>query len=66
LLTNSTSPTSTMIPQLNKITHTKKVAALSTVIVVFFQLNGAACENRTRDTNLEGSGNTILRTPLIH
>ena len=36
LLTNSTRPTSTMIPQLNKITHTKKVAALSIVIVVSF------------------------------
>ena len=33
LLINSTRPTSTMIPQLNKITHTKKVAALSIVML---------------------------------
>ena len=54
LLINSMIPTSTMNPQPSKITHTKNVAALSTVIVFIFQLNGAACENRTRDFSLEG------------
>jgi hypothetical protein len=53
----------TMTPQPSKIVQTKKVAALSIPMFFLSVINGAACENRTRDTNLEGSGNTILRTP---